>query len=41
MSSTYFDTSVAPYFVVGTALFAIFWGVVNALLVSHPLLFWV
>lgn len=38
MSVTYFGTSVAPYFVVGTSVFAIFWGVVNALLVSHPTL---
>jgi hypothetical protein len=33
-TTTYFDSSVAPFFVIGTSLFAIFWGVVNAFLVS-------
>ena len=34
---TYFEEKWAPVFVVGTALFAIFWGIVNALLVSDSL----
>jgi hypothetical protein len=36
MSTSYFTTGVAPYFVVGTSVFAIGWGAINALLVSHP-----
>ena len=31
---TYFTASIAHPFIIGSALFAIFWGVVNALLVS-------
>lgn len=31
---TFFGSSVAPIFILGTSVFAIFWGVVNALLVS-------
>jgi hypothetical protein len=38
MSSPYFVSDVAPYFVVGTSVFAIAWGGINALLVSHPIL---
>ena len=30
----YFSSSVAPAFIIGTSLFAIFWGAVNAALVS-------
>lgn len=32
--TTYFGSSVAPFFIIGTSLFAIFWGAVNALMVS-------
>lgn len=40
MSSTsdntiqFFESSVAPAFIIGASIFGIFWGVVNALLVS-------
>ena len=34
-NATPFEAGVAPAFVIGTAVFGIFWGVVNALLVSH------
>ena len=33
-STTFFTASVAPAFIIGASVFAIFWGVVNALLVS-------
>ena len=33
-SSIFFAESVAPAFIIGASIFAIFWGVVNALLVS-------
>jgi len=31
----YFENEVAHYFILGCALFSIFWGVVNAILVSY------
>lgn len=30
----HFEVSIAHYFILGAALFSIFWGVVNAVLVS-------
>lgn len=33
----YFDNKVAHYFILGCALFSIFWGVINAVLVSSLL----
>jgi len=30
----HFQVSIAHYFIIGAALFSIFWGVVNAILVS-------
>ena len=34
---TFFDANVAPIFIIGSAVFSIFWGTVNALLVSTSL----
>ena len=34
--SPHFEVSIAHYFILGAALFSIFWGVVNAVLVSYP-----
>lgn len=31
----YFENEVAHYFILGCALFSIFWGVVNAILVKN------
>lgn len=31
---TYFQWTVAPLFILGCALFAVFWGLINALMVS-------
>ena len=33
-NSVYFQWKIAPIFILGCALFAVFWGLVNALLVS-------
>jgi hypothetical protein len=33
----HFQVSIAHYFILGAALFSIFWGVVNAVLVSYLL----
>ena len=35
--TVYFDDKVAHYFILGCALFSIFWGVINAVLVSSQL----
>lgn len=35
--TAYFETKVAHYFILGCALFSIFWGVINAVLVSSSL----
>ena len=35
--TVYFDNKVAHYFILGCALFSIFWGVINAVLVSSRL----
>ena len=37
-SETYFTAEVAHYFILGSSLFSIFWGIINALLVSIVLL---
>jgi hypothetical protein len=34
-ASGFFEVKVAHYFILGCALFSIFWGVINAILVSH------
>jgi hypothetical protein len=31
---TFFTANVAPIFIIGSSLFSIFWGVVNALIVK-------
>ena len=33
--TTYFEVKVAHYFILGCALFSIFWGVINAILVKN------
>jgi len=33
--TVYFDNKVAHYFILGCALFSIFWGVINAVLVKN------
>jgi len=35
---TFFEADVAIIFIIGSAIFAIFWGVVNALLVSYKII---
>jgi hypothetical protein len=32
---TFFEANVAPIFIIGSAVFSIFWGTVNALLVKN------
>jgi len=34
-AATFFEATIAHAFIVGSAVFGIFWGVVNALYVSH------
>ena len=34
-TSGYFEVKVAHYFILGCALFSIFWGVINAVLVKN------
>ena len=40
--TVFFQVKVAHYFILGCALFSIFWGVINAILVSsHHILFFI